>query len=951
MNSLTIINKMKRFYLMIAASLLALSAFAQGQQMPQLPNDPAVRIGKLDNGMTYYIRHNAKPEKRAEIYLATNAGAINQTPDQQGLAHFLEHMCFNGTKNFPEKGILNWLQSIGASFGGNVNASTGVEETQYMLNNIPLVRPTVIDTCLLIMHDYSHFVANDPKEIDAERGVIIEERRSRRNASWRMLEKAGPYYYGEGTKYATSMTDLIGSQEQLETFKPASLETFYKTWYIPDNQAIIVVGDIDVDEIEGKIKKIFSDIPKVKEPAQKEVFTFQPFKERVGVITDPEASSPSIIAMWQSEAMPEEYNSTALGYMNDLIENIITLVMGERFEDITSNANSPYLSAGFGVGELNEFTDAAFGQVSLKEDNILGGFKDFLVQLEKMKRYGFTEAEVSRAKENILSSLEKSMNEAESRMNSEFVHPMISNFFDNEPILDPATEYQLAQSVLGQVNAQVLNQVVPALITDENLVIVYEGPEKEGIKTPTVDELKAALESAKTAEIEAPVEEVVEQDLLDPAALKGSKVKKTSTTIYGATEWKLKNGITVIALPTDYKKDQILFRINEFGGTSLISDEDIASFDSNIYSLFNSMSGVSKFKSNELSKVLTGKHVSATPYINGLRHGVSGSSSVKDLETALQLAYLYYTDPRFDQEEYDNAMAQLKAALSTIEAQPTFGLQKRLYEDLYANKARNEIISDAKVEKASLQTIEKNYRKLFSDAAGAQMIIVGDIDLETLKPLVEKYIGSIPGGKKASKFIDVHDDYNKGEIIDVFNQDMETPLTTVVDIYTNYAPYSVKDEVLLNAVSYIMDQVYTETLREEEGGTYGASTAGSASIEPTPLYLFQIQYQCKPAMADKLREIAAAEFKKLGEEGPTDVQMTRTAENFKKNIPESRISNSYWLGNISNYLRYGNDYDKEYEAAVNSLTKEDIKEAARKMVESGNLIEIVMKPGKTTETE
>ena len=316
---------MKRLFIIVSAMLLAFSSNAGAQQVEQLPNDPAVRKGTLENGMTYYIMHNANPEGRAEFYLATNVGAIQETPDQDGLAHFLEHMCFNGTKNFPEKGILNYLQSIGASFGGNVNASTGVEQTVYMLTNIPLVRETVVDSCILIMHDYSHFVTCDPEEIDKERGVILEERRSRRNASWRMHEKSLPLYYGD-SKYASCT--IIGSQENLSTFKPESLTNFYHTWYRPDLQALIVVGDIDVDQVESKIRSIFADIPAVTNPKPKDVITIPGNKEpMIGIITDPEAMGTSMEVFWKGEPLPEEYNNTIIGKMTDLIKNIIASVM------------------------------------------------------------------------------------------------------------------------------------------------------------------------------------------------------------------------------------------------------------------------------------------------------------------------------------------------------------------------------------------------------------------------------------------------------------------------------------------------------------------------------------------------------------------------------------------------------------------------------------------------
>lgn len=935
---------MKKFLITILA--LAAGSFLAGAQ--QLPNDPAVRKGKLDNGLTYYIRHNDKPAQRAEFYLATNVGAIQETPDQDGLAHFLEHMCFNGTKNFPGKGILNWLQSIGASFGGNVNASTGIDQTQYMLNNIPLVRETVVDTCLLILHDYSHFVTNDPAEIDKERPVIIEERRSRRNAQWRTFERSLPYYYGDN-KYSTCT--LIGLQESLENFKPESLVSFYETWYHPGNQAVVVVGDVDVDAVEAKIKRIWADIPAAINPKAKEKYTLTPFSEpRVGIITDPETTVPSVEVLWESDARDEALNSTPAGFSIELIENIVASVMSERFTDITSKADAPYLAGMFASGRLCEAFEAVMGQVTLKEDNILGGLKAFLTELKKMSEYGFSDAEVSRAKDNILASLEKAVNEAATRKNPEFVHPLISNFFDNRAYMEPQAEYDLAKAFLDQIDASILGQMIAQMIPGkENMVVIYSGPEKEGISTPTKDQIMAVFSEVESAAIEAPAAETATEAFMDPSVLKGSKVKKTKSSIYGSTQWTLKNGVKVIVLPTEHKKDQILFNLYKAGGQSLISTEDLPSFDSNIYGTFDAMQGISKFKGTEVTKMLSGKNVRVGSYIDALYNGVSGSSSVKDLETAFQLLYLVYVDPRFDQEEWDNAISQLKAVLPNALATPQFKMQKELNDFLYGGNPRREFISMETFDKANLATVEKNYRKLFSDVSGATMVITGDVDLETLKPLVEKYVGSLPKGKKASKWLDVNPRLVKGENVKTIKTDMETPKSTVIEIYSDYRPYSVKDDVLASAVSYVLDQIYVDTMREDEGGTYGASSLANAGLEPEPMYLMQVAFECKPEMADKLRSIAREEFRKLAENGPSDEQYTRTIENFKKNVPENRISNSYWMNNIVRYSRFGFDYDKEYEEAVSSLTKEGIKEAAARLFGSGNFIEFVQMPGKTKE--
>ena len=952
---------MKRFLIALATLAITLathvSAPAQTReqmeamiaQMPQLPDDPAVKIGRLDNGLTYYIRHNALPAHRAEFYLATDVGAIQETPDQDGLAHFLEHMCFNGTEHFPDKGILDYLRSIGAEFGRNINASTGFEETQYMLNNIPVERESVVDSCLMILRDYAHFVLNDPAEIDKERGVIIEERRQRRNAQWRTMERSLPYYF-KGTKMAECT--LIGLQEHLETFQPESLVNFYRTWYHPDMQAVVVVGDIDVDRTEARIHEIFSVIPKCENPQAKEHLTVPDNAEPiVGIITDPETTAPSIEMVWKSEAAPEIINRTAYGQLNDIIKRLVALIMRERFSDITSKPDAPYLDASFGIGSLiYEDIDAVMGDVTLREDNLIGGFKAFYTELERMKRFGFEDDEFDRAKADLLSSLEAQVNKADTRRNPEFIRPILRHFFDCEPIMEPQAEYELAQQLLSQVNAQALSQIAGQIITDDNLVIIYAGPEKEGITTPTGQDILAALAEVKAADIQPLEGEAVAAEFLDPSRLKGAKVGKTTRTVYDATVWTLKNGVRVTVLPTDYTKDQILFDLYKDGGLSIISTEDYATMD-DIFDVYLGNTGVAGFSSTQVSKMLTGKKLRVNPYIERLEHGISGNSTVKDLETALQLVYLYFTAPRFDSDEFDTGLGQLKSILPNYVNQPNYKFQKELYKVLYNDNPRRAMLSEETVENASLATTERNYRRLFQDAAGADMVIVGDVDLDTLKPLVEKYIGSLPKGKKAFKWQDDGVEVVKGRIEDILPVDMQTPKSTVIQVYSADMPYSASRKAALDAISYILDMRYTNSLREEEGGTYGAHTNASLNRRPKERVMIQVYFDCRPSVCDRLRSLAIEGINDLAAGGPTDEEVTNAVLNLKKNIPENRVNNNYWKNNLETWALYGEDYDADREAAINALDKATIQQVLQEVLAQGNLIEVVMKPAVTAEAE
>ena len=939
---------MKR--IVIILSLLLAAAFVGSAQSP-LPNDPATRVGKLDNGMTYYIRHNDKPAQRAEFYLATHVGAIQETPDQDGLAHFLEHMCFNGLKNLPGKQMLDYLQSIGAEFGRNINASTGVEVTQYMLNNIPVVREGVVDTCLLVMHDYSHFVLNEQEEIDAERGVIIEERRTRRNASWRMYEQNKQYMY-KGSKYADCT--LIGSQENLETFKRESLVNFYETWYRPDNQALIVVGDIDPDQILSKIKILFADIPAPVDPKAKDVHKIPENKEPiVGIVTDPEATGSDITLIWKGEPLPREYMNTDVAFATDIVKRIVSIVMGERFEAITSKPGAPFLGADLGIDKLTETCEAVYADASFKEGEALPALKAFYTEIEKMKRYGFSDSEVQRAKDELLSRYEKKAEGADSRQNAEFIRPILNNFFNNTPFMDPATELQVAKMLLGAIPAAAVNQTVAQIISDENMVILYNGPAKEGLANPTEAQLLETIAAVKASEIAANEEEKIDSEFINPAILKGSKVKKTAELLQGFTEWTLGNGVTVAYKPTDFKKDQVLIRLVMDGGQSLIPDADMVSFEENIWTLWKSNSGVGKYNSSTVTKMLSGKQVSVNTYIDDITHGITATTQPKDLETAFQLIYLNFTQPRFEQDDFDVAKNQIAAVLPNLLQTPNYKFQQAYMRTLFGDNPRNVVLDEKVLEAANLATIEKNYRKLFSNANGAKVYIVGNVDPETLKPLVEKYIGSLPRKCGSLKWKDTGERMVQGNVVNAFSVDMQTPKTTVLQVYNNYNDkFSVAEKVNLSAASYILDMVYTSTLREEEGGTYGASTAARIQKYPVDRALIQVYFDTNPSSADKLRELAVSGLKKLATEGPNEEQMTRVRENFAKNIPESRIRNNYWMEEINYWYRFGKmDYDKEYEAAVAALSAESIKNAISNVLASGNFTEVVMSPDKTAERE
>ena len=934
---------MKKIFIFLAAALASLSLAAQNPMMQPLPNDPAVKIGKLDNGLTYYIRKNSLPEHRAEFYLATKAGGIYETPDQDGLAHFLEHMCFNGTERFPGKGILNYLQSIGAEFGRNINASTGFEETQYMLNNIPVERPTVADSCLLILSEYAHYVLNEQEELDLERPVIIEERRTRRNAQWRTLEASLPYYFGD-TKYATCT--LIGSEENLKTFEKHSIDTFYATWYHPGNQAVVVVGDIDPDRIEAKIKEYFGRIPAAENPAPQPQIEFPANAEPVvGILTDPELTSSSVELIWKSEAQPEEINATIMGELTSLVKSIVGGVMYERFDDITSKTGAPFIGGGLYISSLiYDSIDAVMADVTLREDNILEGFRAFYTEIERLRRYGITDAEYERVKADIVSRNEAAVEKASTRKNPEFIRSILSNFFDCKPMMEPAVEKQIDDALLGQINATVLNQMIPQFFTEENFVMLFNGPGKEGSVTPTEQQLLDIVAEVKASDVKPLEGEEIASEFMDGSKLKGAKVSKTAAGVYGSTVWTLKNGVEVVLLPTEYTKDQIRMSLWREGGRSLIATADLDSFDDNVIGMFYQNSGIAGFTGSQTKKMLTGKNVYVQPYFGSLTSGINATSTKKDLETAFQLIYLTYMQPRFDADEYQVGLDQLASMLPGMQENPRYKLQKDFYRVAYGNNPRKKVISQSTLEAAKLATVEKYYKKLFSGTKGLKLIIVGDFTPAEIQPLVEKYVGGIKKGGKKLAWVDTNEDLVSGEVRTAVPTKMETPLCTSFIVYSTPMDYTAANQAALDALSYILDMRNTTILREEIGGTYGASSPVQLNDLPKHKAILQVVFAAKPELNDTLVTTAQKIVADMAADGPTEEEFNMTVLNLKKNVPESRINNGYWLNLIKDYYLDSVEWDKAYEAAVNGLTAADVQKAAKALVESGNIIEFVQKP-------
>lgn len=934
---------------MLVFAATSFVSFAQilPPQMP-LQLDSSVIYGKLDNGLTYYIKHNEKPAQRADFYIVTNVGAIQETPAQDGLAHFLEHMCLNGTKNFPGKGIISYMESIGAKFGENINAWTSVETTAYMLNNIPVIREGIVDSSLLILHDYSAFVTNDFDEIDKERGVILEEKRTRNNAQWRYRNAAFEALF-KGTKYATC--SLIGSEENLKNFNPQELVNFYKTWYRPDMQAIIVVGDVDAKAVESKIKNLFGQLPKAENPKAKDIIPIPGNEEPiVSIFTDKENASTSVEVYFKGQPLPREYRGLGMATLMDVCKSLIASMLNERFADISAKADAPFLGAGSGFAPMCVTMEAFYGAVQSKDTEAVPALAAMFTELERAKRFGFTEAEFERAKARLLKSYEVAAENASGRQNGAIVNDYINHFVNGDAFTTPEYKYSIVKGYIdaGAVQLAALNQMMAALVTDNDMVVLYSGPQKEGLTNPTQEEILGAIALAKAAEIQPLEGENVNEPLLDANALKGSPVVLHESAKFGATKLALANGIEIYIKPTDFKKDEVMIKVVGNGGKSILPTELLPSLERNVLMMYQGYQGVSDFPVTKLQKMLTGKAVQVAPFINSLEQGVQGGGSPKDFETILQLINLYYNKPRFEASEMEVGINQIKAVLPNMMQQPDFVNSKKMYEVMYGNSPRVPFVSEQMLQQVSVENYKKAYEQLFSDAAGVKVYITGNVDIEQIKPLLEKYIGSLPvKSQNGLMWKDDKTDIVKGKVEEVFAVPMEAPKTKVTFIYSADVDKNLKNDILADALKYVLDMTYTKTIREDEGGTYGVGTMVETKAYPTAGMVLLIQFDTEDAKAPKLIELAIEGIEDIAANGVNDEYVAKTKESMLKAFPEKHIKNSYWQDVM--YDNYSRNYDKDtdFEKCVNEVVNsKSIQKYAKEILKQGNRIKLVMNPQK-----
>ena len=931
----------RKFFLAVAATLVSVTGlFAQGMQ--ELPDDPAVRKGVLDNGMTYYIRHNDKPAGQAEFWIFDNVGALQEEDSQQGLAHFLEHMAFNGTKNFPGNSMIGYLESVGVKFGANLNAFTAQEMTCYNMSNVPVTREGVVDSALPVLHDWAYYITLDGDEIDSERGVILNEMRTRNTADWRIHEQASPYLYGD-SRYTTR--NIIGHEEGLKTFPYEALRAFYHRWYRTDMQAIVIVGDINVDQMEQKVINLMSTIPAVENPEPKAKITVPIHNEEpiVAVLTDPELTGTSVSLYIKREPVPIEFNKTPDVALIDMLDRFMVIIGNERFNDLAQQPNAPFIAGGMDSGyNIQEMDDVEFA-VSAREGEVLPAFEAMYTEFEKMARYGFTQSEFDRAKTLIARQVQMAYDSRDDRRNEDFMWTYINNYRLNSPMMSAEDAYEFNNYLLEVINLDMLNQFAQTRLTRENQVVIAELPSKEGAVIPTVADIENIITKVQNAEI-APVTDDFVAEPLIPAKtkLKGSKVVKTETDQFGATVWTLKNGATVIVKPTDFKADEVLMQVIGKGGESVLATEDLMA--AKVLSDYVNMSGLGKFNASDLRKQLTGKMVGVTPFVYTYTNGFSASASPKDLETMFQLLYLSFTAPRFDKADYDVMMSQLTAAYGNVASDPQFKLQEVMTETMYGNNPRREMLTFDQLGNISFEKIQKVYKQLYSNPDDFTYLIVGNVDLETLKPMVEKYIGSLPKTKKKFTMVDDGVRYAQGRVENHFTMPMQMPKASVVTILNGEMPYTLENNLAMDFFAQLLTIRYTETMREEKGGTYGVSAFGQTAFLPVDAYLYLTLFDTEPAMVDELKQDIINEIEKMAAGDVREDVMVKIKEYFTKQYPDQLKQNGYWRNILMYYHLYGYDLDSNYMDIVNSFDAAYFQKLAAKILAGGNIIEVIMLP-------
>ena len=934
---------MKKQFLSLFLLLLApASLFAQ-----TVEQDASIRQGKLKNGLTYYIRHNAKEAGLADFYIAQRVGSILEEPRQRGLAHFLEHMAFNGTKHFPGKGkqlgIVPWCETIGVKFGTNLNAYTSVDQTVYHIGSAPIKREGIIDSCLLVLNDWSQFINLEPKEIDKERGVIHEEWRNRRTgmAMQRMMENVMPKIY-KGSKYEDCLP--IGNMDIVDNFPYQDLRDYYQKWYRPDLQAIVVVGDFDVDMMERKIQKLFGKIKAHKNPAERIYYPVND-NDKMIVAIEKDKEQPIILGhlYMKSETTPDSEKNSVKYQREDYINGLITYMLNGRLLEKKQVANPPFMSATVKNGAffVSRTKDAFSLSISCKQDNVLGGVSVAVGEVERARQHGFTQSELERAKKLYLNAAERQLKMEKDYKNSHYVSQCVNNFLEGEPILTPTYNLQLVKLFDGEVSLAEVNSQVGEIITDKNQVFIMYGPDKDGFVVPSESEIESTVLAAQQKRYDAYQEEQVPATLMAALPAPGKIVSEKPYGKFGMTEIVLSNGMKVYVKSTDYQADQICMSIRGEGGTSVYGNEDIPNFS--FLTSAVAEAGVGDFTATRLRKALAGKSLKLAPSITSEGQRITGTSSVKDLETMLQLAHLYFTAPRKDSMAFEGMMNRNLSLLKNRNASSKVVYNDSLSATLYDHNVRMAPVTVEIAKKADYNRIFEIYRERFSDASNFKTVFIGKVDMAQLRPLLCQYLATLPSTHKAEKSnkANVPQIVKKNEVVK-FVHKQETPLANVSVFYTANVPFSPKNDLVLDMLTRVLQIAYTDSVREEKGGTYGVGVSFNLEKEDNPNALLRISYKSDPKRYEELNPVIYKQLLNIADHGPVASSMDKVKKYLKKQYGQMAITNDYWSYVIWHQLDDDADFDKDYCKMVDNLTASDVQKMAKELLKQNHRVEVTM---------
>lgn len=921
--------------------VLATPVLAQTDLSKPIPFDPNVKKGQLSNGLTYYIRKNVEPKDRAELRLVVKAGSILENDDQQGLAHFMEHMSFNGTTNFPKNELVDFLQKTGVRFGADLNAYTGFDETVYMLP-IPTDSAGLLEKGLQVLDDWAHGALLATDEIDKERGVVLEESRSGRGAQQRMRDQYFKMILNN-SRYADRLP--IGKDDVLKNFKPEVLKQFYQDWYRPDLMAVIAVGDFDPAEVEKMIKEKFGSIPMPKNAKKRTEYKIPlDGATNVAIVTDPEQAQNVIQVFYKQ---PEFKEKTLKDARTNLTYGLFNAMMGTRMQELTQQADPPFLfgggSYGSFLGDLDAYTSVALAKST---EDVERALTAVLTENVRVQKFGFTQSELDRAKKSLLNGVERSLKEKDKTRSDRYVQEYIDNFLNDGTATGIEFYADFVKEELDGIKLEEVNKLAGQFVTDKNRAVVILGPEKAKAQLPTEAKIKELLASAGKG-VTAYVDDAVDTPLL-PVEPKGTKVvaEKKLDERLGITELTLGNGVKVLLKPTDYKNDQILFEATGKGGTSLFpKDLETDAFASYLVSA----GGVGTYSQTQLQKYLAGKTVSVNPYVSELTEGVNGSTNPQDLETALQLVYAYFTAPRKDAPVVQGILTNQRAYLENMMKTPT---PEKVYSDtltaiLTSNDPRRRPMTPERVDKVSLDRALEIYKDRFKDASDFVFTFVGAFKVDEIKPLIEKYIGGLPSTDRN----DTYDHPNifppKGRIEKTIYKGLE-PKSRVTMIYSGEYDYNPENNVQIEALQEVLQIKLIEALREEESGVYGVGVSEKVDKVPSGHYRYAIQFGCAPENVDKLVKRTMEEVAKLKKNGAEAKDIEKFVAETRRKTQVDMKTNPFWLGYIDTSIFMDEDLNEVFdeEKHLKEVTVASTKAAAQKYLNDENFIKLIMMPEK-----